>query len=202
VKSVLVTGATGFIGQHLVEVLRLRPDYRVVAATRRHVELPVETYQVGDLNSQTDWYQVLQGIDVVIHLAARAHVLDERGKDPAAEFLRVNTEGTINLVKQAIAAGVQHFVFISSVGAVASFSDVPLTEEDACLPDTPYGRSKLATEIALKNLASDSAIAWTILRPTLVYGAGNPGNMERLVKLICSKLPLPLGAVNNQRSFL
>lgn len=201
-KSVLITGATGFIGQSLVEFLRQGAHWRVIAATRRVVELPVESRQVGDLDPQTNWSCALQDVDTVIHLAARAHVLNERGADAETEFLRINTKGTTNLVKQAIAAGVQHFIFISSIGAVSSFSEVPLTEEADCLPDSAYGRSKLATETALVELANDSPMAWTILRPTLVYGPGNPGNMERLVKLVNSGLPLPLGLVPNQRSFV
>lgn len=201
-KSVLITGATGFIGQYLVEALRQKTNYRVIAATRRQVDLPVEIRHVGDLDAHTDWHYALRDIDVVVHLAARAHVLNEQGGDADAEFERVNTAGTKNLVKQAIAAGVQHCIFLSSIGAVASFSEVPLTEEHDCLPDTAYGRSKLATEQALVNLSKDSTLSWTILRPTLVYGAGNPGNMERLVKLVKLGLPLPLGAIRNQRSFV
>lgn len=200
--NIFLTGATGFIGQYLVEALRQQPDYRVIAAIRRSVDLPVETRQVGNLDGQTDWQAALQGIDVVVHLAARAHVLNAQEANPEAEFLRVNTAGTINLVEQAIAADVQQFIFISSIGAVASFSEVPLREDDACHPDTPYGLSKLTTEKALVDLASNHAMNWTILRPTLVYGAGNPGNMERLIKLINLGLPLPLGSVQNRRSFL
>ena len=200
-KSVLVTGATGFIGQYLIEALQ-QGDYRVVAAIRRAVDLPAEIRQVADLNDQTDWQTALQGIDVIVHLAARAHVLNEQETSPEAEFLKVNTNGTINLIQQAIAAGVQQFIFISSIGAVTSLSDLPVDETSECCPDTAYGRSKLATEKALIEITDQRLMAWTILRPTLVYGAGNPGNMERLFKLIETNLPLPLGRINNQRSFV
>lgn len=201
-KSVLVTGATGFVGRYLVNALLRQPSYRVIAATRRSVALPTDIRVVGNIDGQTEWCEALEGVDVVVHLAARAHVLNEQDANPEAEFLKVNTEGTTNLVNQAIAAGVQHFIFISSIGAVTSFSEIPVTEESPCQPDTFYGKSKLATEKALANLASTSTMEWTILRPTLVYGAGNPGNMERLVKLVNLGIPLPLGSIQNRRSFL
>jgi nucleoside-diphosphate-sugar epimerase len=141
-------------------------------------------------------------VDTIIHLAARAHILNDPSPDPEAEFLRVNTQGTINLAKAALAAGVKHFIFMSSIGAMATLSADRLTEKTPCHPDTPYGRSKLAAEQALIDLAQDSPMTWTVLRPTLVYGPENPGNMERLLKLVKRRLPLPLGAIDNRRSFI
>jgi nucleoside-diphosphate-sugar epimerase len=157
---------------------------------------------VGNIDGDTSWHHALQGIDTVIHLAARAHILHENTLNSEAEFFQVNTEGTTNLVQQSIQSGVKHFIFISSIGAMASLSNQPLTEKSACQPDTPYGRSKLQAEQALISLASQSTMTWTILRPPLVYGPGNPGNMERLVKLAGLGLPLPFGLVHNRRSFV
>jgi nucleoside-diphosphate-sugar epimerase len=162
----------------------------------------IEITKVGELCGHTDWTEALQNIDTVIHLAARAHILHDSTPNPLAEFLKVNTEGTANLVRQSIAAGVKHFIFISSIGAMATLSCQALTENSPCNPDTPYGRSKLQAEKALIDLASQSSMTWTILRPTLVYGQGNPGNMERLVKLVSRGLPLPFGLVKNRRSFV
>ena len=203
-KSVLITGATGFIANHLIPLL-IKQDWLIKTVIRSEShQLParVNPVNVGSIDGTTDWRNILQGINTVIHLAARAHILQEQAFNPEAEFFKVNTEGTANLVKQSIEAGVKHFVFISSIGAMATISNQPLTENSPCQPDTPYGRSKLQAEQALINLASQSSMTWTILRPTLVYGSGNPGNMERLIKLINRGLPLPFGLVNNRRSFV
>jgi len=201
--NILITGATGFIASHLIPVLELQ-DCHVVAAIRKpnSFSKTVEGRVIDAINGNTDWTKALQGIDTVIHLAGRAHILQEQASNPEAEFFAVNTAGTANLVKQSIAAGVKHFIFISSIGAIANQSSQPLTETTPCQPDTPYGRSKLQAEKALIELASLSSMDWTIFRPTLVYGRGNPGNMERLIKLVNLGLPLPLGSVKNRRSFV
>jgi nucleoside-diphosphate-sugar epimerase len=203
-KLILVTGANGFIGKHLLSALH-QDGWQIRVALRRDFSeppsVPIQAHTITDIDGQTDWQEALQGVNVVIHLAARAHILQDHSSDPEADFLRVNTDGTANLVKQAIRCGVQHFIFLSSVGAMATVSDQTLTEESFCQPDTSYGRSKLKAEEALVALASNSAMTWTILRPTLVYGFGNPGNMERLIKLINLGLPLPFGSIHNQRSF-
>lgn len=204
--KILVTGATGFVASHLIG--RLQADgYPIIAAIRRPetaTQFPnsVASISVGDIDGTTQWKEALEGIDAVIHLAARAHILHDGACDPDAEFRRVNTDGTTNLVRQSIQAGVKHFIFISSIGAMATLSDRVLTENSPCCPDTPYGRSKLQAERSLIDLASTSSMTWTILRPTLVYGAGNPGNMASLVKLIQLGLPLPFGLVKNRRSFV
>ncbi|AFZ37650.1 UDP-N-acetylglucosamine 4-epimerase [Stanieria cyanosphaera PCC 7437] len=205
--KVLITGATGFIGSHLIPRLNLINNCQLIAAIRNQDSQPklsttVKTIIVGEIDGDTDWSQALIGIDAVIHLAARAHILQEQVPDPEAEFIRVNTQGTANLVQQSIQAGVKHFIFISSIGAVATLSNQILTEETPPQPDTAYGRSKLKAEQALIELASNTNMTWTILRPTLVYGAGNPGNMASLLKLVKSGLPLPLKSVKNRRSFL
>jgi nucleoside-diphosphate-sugar epimerase len=150
----------------------------------------------------SDWQEALLGIDTVIHLAGRAHILHETISNPEAAFIKVNTKGTINLVKQSLKAGVKHFIFVSSIHAMAAESDDILNENSPCHPDSPYGRSKLQAEQALINLAKDSDMTWTILRPTLVYGLGNRANMDRLMKLIKRGLPLPFGAIKNRRSFV
>lgn len=204
-QDLLITGATGFIASHLLPILAAQ-DYQITAATRRDFTFSelskVSSVKVGEIDGETDWRQALQGIDIVIHLAARAHILQDTATDAAAEFQRVNTIGTANLVQQAVAAGVKHFILVSSIGAMTTLSSHILTEKSPCQPDTPYGKSKLEAELALQELAQNSEMTWTILRPTLVYGAGNPGNMDRLIKLVKSGLPLPLGAINNRRSFL
>ena len=198
--NILVTGATGFIASHLLPRLD-QQGWQIVAALRSPRPLPVKTIIVGNIDGNTDWQDALKDIDVVIHLAARAHILNDR-QNPEAEFFRVNTEGTANLIKQSIGAGVKRFIFISSIGAMATLSSQVLTESSPCRPDTAYGRSKLWAEQELVELAQNSNMTWTILRPPLVYGFGNPGNMERLMKLIKRGLPLPFGAIENRRSFI
>ncbi len=204
-KTILVTGATGFIASHLIPILN-QHGWQIIAAVRSNcsqsLSTPMKTIVVGDINKNTDWQEALKGVDTIIHLAARAHILQDDALDPEAEFLKVNTLGTSNLVKQAIQANVKHFIFISSIGAITTLSDKILTENSICQPETPYGKSKLKAEKDLIELAKNSHMAWTILRPTLVYGQGNPGNMERLMKLVQRKLPLPFGAINNRRSFV
>jgi nucleoside-diphosphate-sugar epimerase len=202
--KILITGATGFVGQHLYFV-SLGKGYSITVIVRtlsdaRKFPPSSELIFLNSINSPIP-DTALDGVDVVIHLAARAHILDDLAADPEAEFFQVNTQGTINLAQAAIAAGVKHFIFISSIGAMATTSSEILTESSPCNPDTSYGRSKLAAEKALIELCQNSSMAWTIIRPTLVYGKGNPGNMERLIKLINSGLPLPIAAIHNRRSF-
>jgi nucleoside-diphosphate-sugar epimerase len=204
-KTILVTGATGFIGRHLLPVLH-QQGWQTTAAVRddfrQPLSIPIKAIQVGEIDDMTDWQEALLGIDTVIHLAGRSHILHETISNPEAAFIKVNTKGTINLVKQSLKAGVNHFIFVSSIHAMAAESDDILNENSPCHPDSPYGGSKLQAEQALINLAKDSNMTWTILRPTLVYGPGNRANMERLMKLIKRGLPLPFGAIKNRRSFV
>ncbi|HEY9846685.1 MAG TPA: NAD-dependent epimerase/dehydratase family protein [Candidatus Caenarcaniphilales bacterium] len=206
-KSVLVTGATGFVASHLISTFHQK-GWQVKAALRSsnptfNDALPwVKSVVVGSIHSHTQWHHALKGVDTVVHLAARAHILGDQATDSEAEYLEVNTYGTANLVEQSIQAGVKHFLFMSSVGAMTMTSNQPLTENSLCQPDTPYGRSKLQAEQLLINLAAQSSMSWTILRSPLIYGPRNPGNMERLIKLIQRGWPLPLGLVKNQRSLI
>ena len=125
--SILITGATGFIGSHLIPVLELQ-NWQIVAAMRqpKTFSKTVEKRLLEEINGDTDWTQALKGIDIVIHLAGRAHIMQEQASDPEAEFFAVNTAGTANLVKQSIAAGVKHFIFISSIGAIATASQAAI----------------------------------------------------------------------------
>ncbi|MBR8826978.1 MAG: NAD-dependent epimerase/dehydratase family protein [Gomphosphaeria aponina SAG 52.96 = DSM 107014] len=204
-SSLLVTGATGFIASHLLPILQ-QQGWEITAAVRNNFSQittrPMKIIKIGEIDGKTNWKKALQGINIVIHLAARAHILAEEIPNPEAEFMRVNTEGTANLVKQSIEAGVKQFIFISSIGAMASFSEKILTENESCQPDSPYGVSKLKAETALIQQAKNSKMSWTIFRPTLVYGPGNPGNMERLMKLVKLGLPLPFGGIKNRRSLI
>lgn len=193
-----VTGATGFIGRHLLRALIGRGD-EVVALVRRPEDPALPT---GVRTCPLDEPAALRGADVVFHLAARAHFLRDDATDPMAEYRRVNTDLTLSLARATAEAGA-HFVFVSSIAVYGlSHSVEAITEDTPALPRTPYGQSKLAAEQGLHALRSTTGLKLTIVRPPLVYGPGNPGNMERLMGLIRSGLPLPLASLRNRRSFL
>jgi nucleoside-diphosphate-sugar epimerase len=162
---------------------------------------------VGELGSTTDWREALDGVERVVHLAARVHVMGETGPEAAAQYHRTNVEGTRQLAEAAVAAGVRRFLLMSSVkalgdgGVLDGGGAVPLTEATPPAPSDPYGRSKLEAEAALCQVAG-SAMAWVVLRPPLVYGPGVGANFLKLLRLSRSGLPLPLAAVDNRRSLV
>jgi len=156
-----------------------------------------------ELGPDADWLDTLQGVDTVVHLAGRAHVTSEKANMETEEsYLRINSEGTIALARQSVAAGVKHFIFLSSCHAVRAQSDEIVTKDTKPHPVSAYGRSKLEAEKAIEEELAGSACAWTILRPPLVYGPGNKANFGLLVKLVKTGLPLPLASVRNRRSFI
>lgn len=200
--KVLVTGASGFIGSHLVPALAAE-GFGVVAASRTPMQVSaVEWRQSPELGPEADWSGILRGVDTVVHLAARAHVLHGRSRYEDSQCRRLNCEATRSLARQAAQAGVRHFVFLSSCHAVAEKSPLMLTCATPPHPASAYGRSKLAAENALGEELGGSSCAWTILRPPLVYGVGNKANFARLVTLVRRGWPLPLSGVLNRRSFL
>jgi nucleoside-diphosphate-sugar epimerase len=139
----------------------------------------------------------------VVHLGALAHRTDPRRQPDEREFMEVNAAGTGRLAEAAVRSGnVRRFVFVSSIGAVAETSDDVVDEATPPRPVSPYGRSKLAGERALRSALGGSSTEWCVLRPVLAYGPGNPGNMARLLKLVRTGVPLPLGGIRNRRSFV
>ncbi|MCM8734308.1 SDR family oxidoreductase [Azospirillum sp. A1-3] len=199
---VLLTGATGFVGRHTVPLLVAR-GHHVRAALRSAKEGPWEPAVVGDIGPDTDWTAALEGIDAVIHMAARVHVMRDKAADPLAEFRRVNTAGTVRLAEQAAAAGVKRFVFLSSIKAMVDESrPTPLGAATPPDPHSPYGISKLEAEQALAAISARTGMEVAVIRPPLVYGPGAAGNMRALVKLVATGLPLPLGGIHNRRSLI
>jgi nucleoside-diphosphate-sugar epimerase len=202
---VLVTGATGFVGRALVR--RLLADGRQVRAAVRPgaTALPreVETAVIGDIGPETDWHTALAGVDAIVHLAARAHVLRDSSPDVHALYRAVNTLGALRLAEAAAAAGVRRFVFLSSARVHGDHSTgAPFTESSPLAATDPYGRSKAEAERGLAALAAAGGLDPVILRPPLVYGPGARGNFARLVRLVARGVPLPLGAVRNRRSLV
>ncbi len=161
-----------------------------------------EWVAVGDIGPDTDWSGALAGVDLVIHLAALAHQFGSQAETRESEFRRVNTLGTARLAEAALRAGVSRLVMVSSIAAVGPFRGAPLTEASPCTPDTPYGRSKLEAEQEIQRILASGPTDWCILRPPLVYGPGNPGNMARLLSLIDRRMPLPVGRIEARRSHL
>jgi len=201
----LITGASGFIGSCLLPCLS-KEEFAVRAVVRDLTDglfKGVQYVRIDDFNSENDWGQSLYGVDSVVHLAARAHVLRDRAVDPLAEFRLVNVEGTLNLARQAALAGVRRFVFISSIGVNgAETFDFPYTSDDQPAPHSPYAVSKYEAEVGLKKIACETGMDVVIIRPPLVYGPSAPGNFGSLVSWLLRGVPLPLGAVHNMRSFI
>lgn len=199
---VLVTGANGFVGRSLCADLR-RNGYRVTGVVRRAVSAVGEAPGPA-LAAGSDWSALLAGQDLVVHTAARVHVMHESEANPLAAFCAVNVAGTLALARQAALAGVKRFVFISSikVNGEMTFPDQPFTEKVISPPTDPYGLSKYEAELALQELAAQTGMEVVIVRPPLIYGHGVKANFARMVKWVRSGIPLPLAAVDNRRSLL
>jgi nucleoside-diphosphate-sugar epimerase len=199
-RTVLITGATGFVGQGLVAHLRGEGRPIRLAVRGTGTGDGGDSVAVGDIAPDTDWSRALDGIDTVIHLAGRAHVI-ARERDALAQFRKINTAGTRRLAEQAERAGVRRFVLISSVKAAADNTGIhAIQETEPANPRTPYGISKLEAEHALWDVARNMDAV--VLRPPLVYGPGVRANFHSLLRLVDSGLPLPLGGVRNRRSMI
>lgn len=201
--KVLLTGATGFIGGAVLARL-LSEDCPVAVAVRRVNALPgskaikIVVPDFGDLPA------LLDGYDVVIHAAARAHIMHESIEDPLSEYRRVNVEGTLNLARRAVAAGVKRFIFISSIKVngecTAEGRAFAANAEPA--PEDIYGLSKLEAEQGLLSLVTEAGMEIVVIRPPIVYGPGVKGNFASIIKLLEKGFPLPLGAIHNKRSLV
>lgn len=201
----LITGANGFVGQSLcAELLQRRHSVRGVVRSSAQLIAGVEIARVGDIDAKTDWLEALRGIDVVIHLAARVHVMKDAVADPLAEFLKVNLYGTENLAQQAAQAGVKRLVYVSSikVNGEGTHGQHRYTEQDVPAPQDPYGVSKWRAEQALQDIAQETGLEVVVVRPPLVYGAGVKGNFSSLLAAIDKGRPLPLAGACNVRSLL
>ena len=202
--KILVTGANGFIGQSLRSYLRTK-DWIVRGSVREEMGTfsgADEYIQIGDIDERTDWQEALTGVDVVIHLAARVHVMHEIEKDPLVSFRRVNVLGTEHLARMAAKAGVKRFIFISSVKVNGEGSSLPYSEKDIPKPEDAYGISKWEAEEVLAGIAAQTGLQTVILRLPLVYGPGVKANFRNLIRIAGSGVPLPFKSIGNQRSLV
>ena len=200
--NVLVTGSNGFLGSALTASLKSQGID--VLGTLRKSKHSQKQIAIGEIHRETDWSKALVGIDVVVHCAARVHVMNDTASDPLDDFREVNTRATINLANQASAAGVKRFIFISSIKAGGEISQLgtPLLESRDYVPYDPYGLSKFEAEQQLLGLAENSKIEVVIIRPTLIYGPGVKANFETMMKWASKPIPLPFGAIDNKRSLV
>lgn len=202
-SRILVTGATGFLGRNLCSAL-CAAGHDVLAAARTLQDLAdVDPLHIPDIGANTDWGSSLNDVQVVVHLAARVHVMKESANDPLAEFRRVNTEGTRRLAEAAAEAGVRRFIFISTIKVNGeSNAGAAYCEDDPAAPRDAYGISKWEAEQALFQVASRTPMEAVVLRPPLIYGEGVKGNFLALLRLCRMSLPLPLGGIVNKRSMI
>jgi nucleoside-diphosphate-sugar epimerase len=205
-NSVLITGAGGFIGRALCKRM-LAEGWKVLGTVRSERDgsrLPegIETFTIGSIDSNTKWDDALRGIDTVVHLAARVHVMDDTAANPLEAFRKVNVAGTKHLAQSAASAGIRRFVFISSIKVNGEGKAAAYTEEDDEAPEDPYGVSKWEAEQELRKIADLTGLETVILRAPLVYGPGVKANFYNLIKIVDRGIPLPLASINNRRSLI
>lgn len=203
---VLMTGSNGFIGRALGPAL-VKSGHTVRAAVRDlsgSKGIHPGAAPVGEIDGNTDWSQALLGVDLVIHLAARVHVMHDKESEPLAAFRTVNVEGSLNLAQQAAHMGVRRMVFLSSVkvNGESTLAKRAFSENDPAGPVDGYGLSKWEAEQGLHRIAAGTGMAVTIIRPPLVYGPGVKANFASLMRAVARGVPLPLGALHNRRSLV
>lgn len=204
--KVLVTGATGFVGLHLCRYL-LDNGFTVKAVGRKpsiDINHPrLHYFSVPTINASTDWSNILEGVDYVVHLAARVHQMQDKGMQALKAYIDVNVRGTQHLAAAAIKHDVKRFVYISSIKVLGEKTiEMPLRAEDQPRPLDAYSVSKLKAELIVQEKARRSGMEWVIVRPPLVYGKAVKGNFANLFKLANSRIPLPFASLKNKRSFV
>jgi len=205
--EILVTGSSGFVGQALLPHL-LDKQNNIRAAVRSLSQATTEQvsqFSIENIDKNQSWASTVASADVVIHCAARVHVMNDKASNPLEEFREVNTYGTLNLAQQAADAGVKRFIFISSIKVNGESTELgnPFKPDDSYIPTDPYGLSKYEAEIGLRKIAAETGMEVVIIRPPLVYGPGVKANFASMMKWVNKALPLPLGGINkNKRSLV
>lgn len=200
--NILLTGATGFVGNKLLQSL-FSDDLHILGRNKPNL-LDENQFYYAFIDLNSNYEDALKNRDVVIHCAARAHIMNEESFEPLLEYRKVNTEGTLNLARQSAKAGVKRFVFLSSikVNGEQTIIDEPFLPNDVFIPTDPYGLSKYEAEIGLQNIAKETGMEVVIIRPPLVYGPGVKANFAAMMKVASLGIPLPLGGVTKNRRSL
>ncbi|MFN4054698.1 MAG: UDP-glucose 4-epimerase family protein [Alishewanella aestuarii] len=200
-KKILITGSSGFVGQGLIQKLHAYP---LVLLGRREGSESIYPYFRAEITAEADFSEALAGVSVVIHCAARAHIMNDSAADPLKAFREINTFGTLNLARQAAAAGVRRFIFISTIKVNGESTDTgkPFRSDDEINPQDAYAVSKAEAESGLKQLAYETGMELVIIRPPLIYGPGVKANFVAMLRLAKRNLPVPFGAIHNKRSML
>lgn len=203
--KILVTGSTGFVGSNVMELAHLKAWECLGQCRTLKSGMNAHHYIVTQINASTDWSFALGGVDCVVHCAARVHQMSETEREALSLYREVNTAGSLNLARQAIAAGVKRFIFLSSikVNGESTSDGSPFSAFDNRLPEDSYGISKSEAEEQLLALGKKTGMEIVIIRPPLVYGEGVKANFSALVKLVGKGFPLPFRAINrNKRSLV
>ncbi|BBM03810.1 SDR family oxidoreductase [Microbulbifer sp. GL-2] len=199
-KHILLTGASGFVGKVLLPTLRNK-GYTVIPVYRQAGK---GGFRIDSLSADTDWCGALENTDVVIHTAARVHVMSENADNPLYEFRKVNVDGTLKLAREAASAGVKRFIYLSSIKVNGESTDgrAPFSADEECHPSDPYSISKKEAEDNLLALAQETGMEVVIIRPPLIYGPGVRANFQSMMSWLKKGIPLPLGSIDNQRSLV
>ena len=205
--KILVTGANGFIGSHLISVLSKNNNIDALALVRYTTSPPQYSnveYVFGDILNTSAWQHKLEDVDVVVHTAGRAHIMLDTATDPLSEFRKINTDATITLANIASSFGVRRFVYVSSLKVHGEYTEAgrAFTNQSRFDPHDPYAISKCEAETELNKLNMTTNLETVIIRPPLVYGTGVKGNFEKLMKVLTRKIPLPFAGIRNARSLV
>ena len=201
----LITGANGFVGKALCNYAsNSNFKVRALTRTRNDFKCGIQNVICEDFNTADSVLKSMKGVDVVVHLAARVHVMRENSSDPLATYRAVNVDLTLNLARQAAAAGVRRFIYLSSIKVNGERTEIgtPFDADDVPAPLDPYGVSKMEAEIALFELSRLTGMEVVVIRPLLVYGPGVKANFRAVMRWLSRRVPLPLGAINNLRSMV
>ncbi|RYB57867.1 NAD-dependent epimerase/dehydratase family protein, partial [Legionella pneumophila] len=202
--KILITGATGFIGRSLVPALLSEGHDVRCAVLQLDSTLQAEQIVINNLEVHTDWTDALRNVEIVIHLAARVHIMKEYATSSLDEYCKINSIATKNFVEQAVQNNVKRFIFLSTIKVHGEFSqnNLPFSEDCRTQPEDPYAKSKLYAEQFIQEICQNARMEFVILRPPLVYGPYVKANFLRILQLVDKKWPLPFGSIYNKRTFI
>lgn len=205
-SNIFLTGASGFVGRAVLRQLLVEGFQCTLLVRKDRVEASsyAKTIVVDELYNAENGLKFLADQGVVIHCAARVHVMNDKALDPLSEFRRVNVQGTLALARESALAGIKRFIFISSVKVNGESTELgrAFQEDDTVAPQDPYGISKMEAEVGLKQISHETGMEVVIIRPALVYGPGVKANFRSMISLLYKGFPLPCGSLRNKRSLV